>query len=206
MYSHGFSLFWTSNIPNLKTQLMPFIKTINYEESTDELREAYDSIIGARGKLAEVHKIQSLDPASLLAHTDLYKAVMFGKSPLKRYQREMMAVVVSAANKCRYCIEHHKEALDFYWKDPERSNKLAAQLDLPDLSAADRELCKLAKNLTQMPYGTSWASIELLKNAGLDDRAILDAVQVIAYFNFVNRMVLALGVEFNDEETKGYNY
>lgn len=185
---------------------MPFIKTINYEESSDELRQAYDSIVGARGKLAEVHKIQSLNPPALLAHMDLYKAVMFGKSPLKRYQREMMAVVVSAANKCRYCIEHHKEALDFYWKDPARSSKLAAHSDLADLSKADRELCKLARNLSLLPGGVSGSSIEQLRQAGLDDRAILDAVQVIAYFNFVNRMVLALGVEFNEEEVKGYNY
>jgi len=185
---------------------MPHIKTINYEESEGELREAYDSIIGARGKLAEVHKIQSLNPPALLAHLDLYKAVMFGKSPLKRYQREMMAVVVSAANKCRYCIGHHKEALDFYWKDPARSGRLAAQFDLPDLSAADRELCKLARNLSLLPGGVAEASIKALRETGLDDRAILDAVQVIAYFNFVNRMVLALGVEFNEEEVKGYNY
>jgi uncharacterized peroxidase-related enzyme len=185
---------------------MPFIKTISYEESEDELRQAYDSIIGARGKLAEVHQIQSLDPAALLAHMDLYKAVMFGRKALKRYQREMMAVVVSAANKCQYCIEHHKEALHFYWKDSERANKLATQLDLPDLSAVDRALCKLARNLSLLPGDVSETSIKQLQQAGLDDRAILDAVQVIAYFNFVNRMVLALGVAFNEEEVKGYNY
>ncbi|MBI1228106.1 MAG: peroxidase-related enzyme [Bacteroidetes bacterium] len=185
---------------------MPFIHTISYEASEGELRQAYDSIIGTRGKLAEVHQMQSLDPTSLLAHMELYKAVMFGRAALKRYQREMMAVVVSAANRCRYCVEHHKEALLFYWKDTERVNKLAAQLDLPDLPPADRELCKLARNLTQLPYGISSASIELLKNVGLDDRAVLDAVQVVAYFNFVNRMVLALGVEFSEEEVKGYNY
>ena len=185
---------------------MPHIKTINYEESVDELRQAYDSIIGARGKLAEVHKIQSLNPAALLAHMDLYKAVMFGKSPLKRYQREMMAVVVSAANNCRYCIEHHKEALLFYWKDPERANRLVAQFDQPDLSETDQALCKLAYNLTLVPSDISKASVEHLQQAGMDDKGILDAVQVIAYFNFVNRMVLALGVEFSDEEAKGYNY
>ena len=41
---------------------------------------------------------------------------------------------------------------------------------------------------------------------GLSDRTVLDAVQVIAYFNFVNRMVLGLGVTFSEEEIKGYKY
>lgn len=186
---------------------MPFIKTVSYEAAEGELRQIYDQLIGTRGKLAEVHRIQSLNPPALLAHMDLYKVVMFGKSPLKRYQREMMAVVVSAVNMCQYCIQHHKKALDFYWKDANRSSQLVAQLDqLPGLSVTERALCKLARDLSILPGGVFEASITDLRQAGLDDRSILDAVQVIAYFNFVNRIVLALGVEFNEEEVKGYKY
>jgi uncharacterized peroxidase-related enzyme len=188
------------------TGIMPYIKTIDYEESTGELRTIYDSLIGSRGKLAGVHKIQSLNPAALLAHMDLYKATMFGRSPLKRYQREMMAVVVSAANRCPYCVAHHKEALLFYWKDEERVGRVAGRFDTSDLTATDAALCHLARNLTLRPSDSSEAVVEQLRQAGLDDRAILDAVQVIAYFNFVNRMVLALGVTYSADEAKGYNY
>ena len=39
----------------------------------------------------------------------------------------------------------------------------------------------------------------------LSDRAILDASLVVGYFNFVNRMVLALGVKL-EKEPGGYNY
>lgn len=42
---------------------------------------------------------------------------MFAKRPLSREVREMIAVVVSKANKCAYCVIHHSEALNFYWKD-----------------------------------------------------------------------------------------
>lgn len=185
---------------------MPFIKTIQHEEAEGELLQVYDNIISSRGKLAEVHKMQSLNPGALVAHMDLYKAVMFDKSPLKRYQREMIAVIVSATNKCDYCIEHHKEALLFYWKDAERVSKLATQLGLPDLSEADQALCQFAQNMTHSPYEASAASVEQLRLVGLGDREILDAMQVIAYFNFVNRMVLGLGITFSEEEIKGYNY
>lgn len=57
---------------------------------------------GKRGKLAEVHKIQSLNSATFVLQMDLYMAIMYAKSPLNRAQREMMAVVVSAANYCDY--------------------------------------------------------------------------------------------------------
>ena len=37
--------------------------------------------------------------------------------------------------------------------------------------------------------------IDALRACGFDDRAIHDAVQVIAYFNYITRVVDALGVE-----------
>ncbi len=185
---------------------MPHIKTIGYDEADESLRQVYDSIIGSRGKLAEVHKIQSLNPAALSAHIDLYKVVMFGSSPLKRYQREMIAVVVSAANKCRYCVEHHLEALRFYWKDETKIESLLdAQLPA-EWSETDLALCRFAKECTLHPDQYPADAIINLRSAGLEDRTILDAVQVVAYFNFVNRIVLALGVEWNDDEAKGYRY
>lgn len=185
---------------------MAYIKTLSYEEADDELKAVYDNITGSRGKLAEVHKIQSLNPPALMAHMDLYLKVMFGKSPLKRYQREMLGVVVSAANRCPYCIEHHRQALLFYWKDDERTRRFIANPSEAGLGAGDLALCRFAKALTVAPWESGEEQIEALRRAGFDDRSILDATQVIAYFNFVNRMVLALGVEFNDEEASGYNY
>ncbi|NBC25785.1 MAG: peroxidase-related enzyme [Bacteroidetes bacterium] len=184
----------------------PYIKTIPHDKAGPELKAAYDDILKSRGKLAEVHKIQSLNPDALLAHMDLYMSVMFGKSPLKRYQREMMAVVVSSANGCAYCINHHEQALLSYWKDEDRTAYLQTDRSKADLSAVDAQLCDLAEVLTKEPSADFSGRVRKLKDTGLDDRAVLDAVQVIAYFNFVNRLVLGLGVDFNEQEMKGYKY
>ncbi|MEX2602771.1 MAG: peroxidase-related enzyme [Gracilimonas sp.] len=186
---------------------MPFIEVIEPEEASGSLKEIYDQLIKSRGKLAMVHKIQSLNPESITAHMDLYMQVMFGKSPLKRAQREMIAVVVSAANQCEYCQLHHGEALNHYWKDDEKIEQLREDYNELDLSETDLELCKLAKKLTVHPHAINEEKdIQPLKELGLSDRAILDASLVISYFNFVNRMVLGLGVETNEEEVKGYKY
>ena len=45
-----------------------------------------------------------------------------------------------------------------------------------------------------------------LKDAGLTDNEILSITLVTSYFNFVNRNAMALGVEFSEEEMKGYKY
>lgn len=185
---------------------MPYIKTIEPGDATGELKEIYENLVQTRGKLAEIHKIQSLNPEALTAHMDLYMAVMFGKSPLKRYQREMLGVVVSAANNCAYCINHHEQALLAYWKDEEKTHLLTDDRQALPLPHADRLLCDLAEKLTLNSHSSYQTEILKLMEIGLSDRAVLDAVQVIAYFNFVNRMVLGLGVTFSEEEIKGYKY
>ncbi|MFU8813071.1 MAG: peroxidase-related enzyme [Balneolaceae bacterium] len=188
---------------------MPFIDTISYEDATGEIKEVYDNLISSRGKLAEVHKIQSLNPPALVAHMDLYMSIMFKKSPLKRKHREMIAVVVSAANECEYCIRHHAEALQHFWKDEARTNQLAADFTKADLDETELALCQFAHEVTLRPGGEQKSReerIKKLKVKKISDRAILDAMQVIAYFNFVNRIVLGLGVDFTEDEIKGYSY
>lgn len=63
------------------------------------------------------------------------------------------------------------------------------------LSPQDRALCAFAEKLTMAPAGMEKADIEALKATGLDETAIHDAVQVIGYFNYINRIADALGVE-----------
>ena len=63
------------------------------------------------------------------------------------------------------------------------------------LSPADRALCEFAARLTHHPAAMSPADLDALRARGLDDRAIHDATQVIAYFNYINRVADALGVE-----------
>lgn len=186
---------------------MAYIRTIEPEEAEGELKEVYDDLIRKRGKLAEIHKLQSLHPQSIVDHMDLYMTIMFASSPLKRAQREMMAVVVSRTNDCLYCQKHHGAALEQYWRDASLVEAFRQDPASVELDEADRFLCDLAENLTLRPNsGSREEDIEWGRSLGLSDRAILDANLVIAYFNFVNRMVLGLGVELEADEGKGYRY
>lgn len=57
-----------------------------------------------------------------------------------------------------------------------------------------RVLCELAEQLTLRPASVGPAEIERLRTVGLDDVAIHDAIQVISYFNYVNRVADAVGI------------
>lgn len=186
---------------------MPRIKIVEPDEAQGELKDIYEEIRRSRGKIAEVHKIQSLNPVSIRDHMALYTTTMFAKSPLSRPEREMIAVVVSVTNGCEYCRVHHGEALLHYWKDPARLEALSREhYGAAGLSGRERALCDYARLVTEEPASSMVEeAITGLREARLDDRAVLDATLVVAYFNWVNRVVLALGPKL-EADPGGYRY
>jgi len=69
---------------------------------------------------------------------------------------------------------------------------------LPD---ADAALCVFAEKATATPGDMGLADVETLRTHGFDDTAISDATQVIAYFNYINRIADCLGVDLEPEMT-----
>lgn len=63
------------------------------------------------------------------------------------------------------------------------------------LSPGDRALCEFACKLTNEPAAMREADVAALRAAGFDDVAVHDATQVAGYFNYINRVADALGVE-----------
>lgn len=81
---------------------MAHIRQIPPDEATGLLKRIYDEAIARAGKVFGILRIQSLNPGALEASMGMYKALMFGPSPLSRSRREMLATVVSRANDCFY--------------------------------------------------------------------------------------------------------
>ena len=81
---------------------MAWIKTIEREDASAELAQAYQRVAGSRGQVANILKVHGFSPRTMLAHLALYTEVMFGPSPLSRAEREMIAVAVSVTNHCHY--------------------------------------------------------------------------------------------------------
>ncbi len=186
---------------------MAYIQTVGEKEAEGFLKQLYGTIIESRGKIAELHKIQSLHPKSIVSHMDLYMTLMFGKSPLTRAQREMIGVIVSSENGCRYCVAHHSASLSHYWKNKQVINQFIEDYTNVGLSHKDLYICQYALHLTRYPrdeYQKEW--VEKLKEAGLSDREILDVNMVTSYFNFVNRIAAGLGVELEEDQGEGYKY
>jgi alkylhydroperoxidase family enzyme len=79
-----------------------YIETIGPGDADGELKRLYDEATRRAGRVYGILRLQSLNPPVLAASIELYKAVMFGPSPLSRAEREAIAVTVSRANDCFY--------------------------------------------------------------------------------------------------------
>lgn len=80
-----------------------WIEMIPEDEAGGDLKEWYDRLRDPEfGVVDHILRIHSLNVDSLRDHYQLYRDVMYGKSGLTRPEREIVAVVVSAANRCHY--------------------------------------------------------------------------------------------------------
>jgi uncharacterized peroxidase-related enzyme len=183
---------------------MSWIDEVDVADADGQLESIYAELIAKRGKVSNILKVHSLNPEAMQNHLDLYMTVMFGKSGLTRAEREAVAVVVSANNDCAYCVNHHAEALRRYIKDDETLEMLMAADGLETLEPRLSNIVRHAEKLTSAPSAMTESDLGELRAVGLSDKDILDLSLVTAYFNFVNRIALGLGIGFTPEEMTGY--
>ena len=186
---------------------MAWIQIINEGDATGALKAVYDDITQQRGKMSNIMRVHSLHPAAMQAHMALYLKIMFSRSAgLRRADRELIATVVSATNGCPYCVNHHAEALRFYWKDEARVTQAMEDYRVLDLPEKTRAMLDYAVKLTQAPASVAEADVAAMRQAGFSDRDILDINLITSYFNFVNRIAEGLGVAYDPDEMSGYKY
>ena len=81
---------------------MAFINYILFEDASPELQALYIKYGGPKKIPGNILRVSGVNPAVMQQHVSLYRAIMYGQSPLSRQQREMIAVVVSGLNRCHY--------------------------------------------------------------------------------------------------------
>lgn len=182
---------------------MPRIQQVGYDEAEGLLEELYGRYARDDGELDEIIRVHSLNPRSMEGHVRYYAHVVKGPSPLSRARREMIAVAVSAANDCYYCVNHHGESLRRLTGTDRVARALVRDPAGAELEPAERAMIDFALALTRNPGAVGEAETNALREAGFGDRELLDICQVASYFNYVNRMATGLGVElepyWNDE-------
>ena len=114
---------------------------------------------------------------------------------LSGQERELVSLVVSLENRCEACIITHAGALQAHGMEKRTVAVLLANWRRAELSARERGLAEFASKLTVDPGLAREADLDGLRDAGLSEAEILEAVQIVAIFNATNRLNAGLGVK-----------
>ncbi len=169
------------------------------EDLPEGVRRLWDKSMEVFGFVPNVFLAQSYNGEQFQAWWNYFNLLVNKEGYLTNAERELLAVVVSGLNRCTYCAVSHGAALRHYSEDPVTADLVAVnwrQATLPEREAA---LAAYAEKLTLTPADVTPADLEPLRQVGLDDHQILEAVQVIGMFNMTNRVSTALAVVPNVE-------
>jgi uncharacterized peroxidase-related enzyme len=149
------------------------------------------------GFVPNVLRAYAFDMTKLEAFVTMYNDLMLGDSALSRLEREMIAVAVSAQNRCYYCLVAHGAAVRQYAKDPVLGELMAMNYRSARLSKRHRAMLDFAVQLTTQPWSVEEPDRERLRRAGFSDRDIWDIAAVAGFFNMTNRVASATNMRPN---------
>lgn len=173
---------------------MAWIETVDPQDATGVLREAYDWQAAKLGAPAEFTQLGSLYPELVLERLRLYRVVEAAPSRLAPAERYQAALVTSLVNGTVHCGSGLRVRLEDLGVDVAAAEQAA---ETGTVTEADERLAAIlgyAAHLTRSPGAVSGVEIDRLRRAGLDDVDILDLNNIVAYYNYINRVANGLGL------------
>jgi uncharacterized peroxidase-related enzyme len=149
------------------------------------------------GFVPNVLQAYAFDMAKLEAFVAMYNDLMLAPSGLSKLEREMIAVAVSAHNRCYYCLVAHGAAVRALAADPVLGELMAMNYRAARLSKRQRAMLDFAVKLTAEPWAVEEADREALRRAGFSARDIWDIAAVAGFFNMSNRVASATDMRPN---------
>jgi uncharacterized peroxidase-related enzyme len=182
------------------TERISWFPVPDESELPEELQGLFRAARERIGFVPNVFRAYSFRPERLSAWFAHFRLVMEGTRGLTEAEREMIAVVVSMANGCLYCLVAHGAALREAWGDPVMADRITLDWRRADgLSDRQQAICAFAEKLTLRPVENTHADLETLRAAGLSEQDAWDVIEVAAMYNFTNRLALATGQIPNPE-------
>jgi uncharacterized peroxidase-related enzyme len=151
------------------------------------------------GFVPNVFRVYSYRPERLSAWFAHYRQLHEPTENLSAADREMIAVVVSAANGCLYCLVAHGAALREELGDGILGERISYDWRRAGLDERRSAICAYAEKLTRDPRGVDRDDLQRLFDAGLSSTEAWDVIEIAAMYNFTNRLAMATNMLPNEE-------
>jgi uncharacterized peroxidase-related enzyme len=157
----------------------------------DDLRGLFAKARERIGFVPNVFRVYSYRPARLSAWFSHFRQLHLATEQLTAADREMIAVVVSSANGCLYCLVAHGAALREELGDPVLGERISYDWRRADLDARRAAICAYAEKLTLRPRDVTRADLQSLLDVGLTIEEAWDVAEIASMYNLTNRMAMA---------------
>ena len=151
------------------------------------------------GFVPNVFRVYAFRPKRLSAWFAHYRQLHEPTDRLSAADREMIAVVVSAANGCLYCLIAHGAALREELGDPVLGERISYDWRRAGIDPRRRAICAYAEKLTLNPRELSRRDLQSLLDVGLELEDAWDVAEIAAMYNLTNRMAMATNMLPNAE-------
>jgi uncharacterized peroxidase-related enzyme len=166
-------------------------------ELSPAMRGYFDKCMEKLGFIPNVLAAYAFDMAKLEAFVAIYNDLMLAPSGLSKLEREMIAVAVSAENRCYYCLTAHGAAVRALSGDPVLGELMVMNYRAARLDRRHRAMLDFAVKLTAEPHSIEEEDRAALRDAGFSDRDIWDIAAVAGFFNMSNRVATATDMRPN---------
>lgn len=175
---------------------MARIKPLEKDHVAQEVRPIYEEIEKVFGRVPNIFKTYAHFPPLLKTNWEKFKAVMMGGS-LRRELKEAIALVVSEANSCQYCIAAHGLALQQLGFTRKSIDALVKNLDEADFHLRERKILELTRKSTKDANSVTDADIAELRKFGWSESEIVEAQGVMELFTGFNKFLDSLAVDID---------
>ena len=175
---------------------MARIQTIEKQRTNDAVRPIYEEIEETFGWVPNIFKTYAHFPPLLKTNWEKVKAVMMAGS-LRRELKEAIALVVSDANACQYCIVAHGLALQQLGFGRESIDALAKNLKESGFQPKDQKILEVARKATKDANSVTDQDIAELRLAGWSESEIVEAQGVMELFTGFNKFLDSLAVDID---------
>jgi uncharacterized peroxidase-related enzyme len=187
------------HVTALSLRKAPGLRRSKRRKLAPDLAKYFAKCVEKLGFVPNVLQAYSFSEPKLRAFIDMYNDLMLGDSRLSKLEREMIAVVVSSANHCYYCLTAHGAAVRQLSGDPEFGELLVMNYRAAPLPRRHRVMLDFVHRLTTRPAEVGDRERRALRQAGFGARDIWDIVSVAAFFNMTNRIATAVDMMPNRE-------
>ncbi|MDE0987767.1 MAG: peroxidase-related enzyme [Pseudomonadales bacterium] len=189
-----------------------WIETIEPEDATSDLSEVYQRVGSVHDKIHNLYRAFSLQPKPLISADQHYRDILHNEANhTEPWFLELLATQAAIIADCHYALQNHGANFKNLLGDKELGELMLDRVRRDDFNSSSvftrkqAALLSYGAKLCRNPEKMCFKDIETLRDAGVTDTEILEAVQSTACFAYWVRFINALGVSLGDETIGFYD-